>query len=80
MATHRDNIPTQIGMPYRGILSGRHKRLLVQQADRDPESLARCTGGGWAGTTRSACPQCSPETYARVPSKPVSGNDVIAWP
>lgn len=74
MATHRDNIPTQIGMPYRGILSGRHKRIVVQQADRDPESLARCTPG------RVVCPVCTPRTYARVPSKPVSGNDVIAWP
>jgi hypothetical protein len=59
-------------MPYRGILSGRHKRLVVQQADRDPESLARCTG-------RMVSPVSTPRTYAPLPSKPVSGNDVIAW-
>lgn len=72
MATHRDNIRTQSGMPPRGILSGRHKRLVVQQADRDPESLARCTPGQLV-----VCPVCTPRTYARVPSKPVSGNDEI---
>jgi hypothetical protein len=57
-------------MPYRGILSGRHKRLVVQQADRDPESLADHKQG--------ICPVCDPEQYAAA-TPGVSRNDVIAW-